>query len=226
MILLIIAQPISLYKLYDEVQESYFMDTELCFEIYFSKFKVYEFTKENTDNILKLSILTEGEKEINSISNEKKLSYFLLSRCLTKSTYMMNQIIADFKNNVRKYIDLKSLYKNFSVINVEIFIPEKDFSKIVNRVLSIEQDDNIELEEIIKFHNKRYGLKIKVTDFLQISLNSIINTYDFLEKKIIKIFDQIDIFKTEIFTIKEFLKSILIILGVSEYEWKINEYFR
>ena len=184
-----------------------------------------QFIKENKDIIIKLSILTEKDIELKINDNEKKLCYFLISRCLSKSTFMMNEIISDFKNNVRKTLKLKNLYEDFLIINVEIEISEKEFRKYVNSVFTIDSEDNIELESIIEFHQKNYSLKVKVTDFLDISLNSIASSYDLLEKKIVKIFDKNNNIRDEVFSLKEFLPSIIEILGVSENEWKINEYF-
>lgn len=202
------------------------MSTELCFEIYFSKFKVYEFIKENRDSIIKLSVLNEGEIEIKSLENENKLNFFICSRFLFKSTILINEIISDLKNNVRKFISLQTLYKHFSDVKIEIEMTIHEFKKLAEKVFIVDDKENVELESIITFYQKNYSLKVKVTDFLEISLNSIVSSYDFLERKIIMIFDQNDPRRNTIIKFKEFQTSITQILGVSENEWKINEYFQ
>ena len=70
------------------------MKTELCFEIYFSKLKIYDFIRENLDNIIKLSVLTENKIE-NKILTDKamKLNIFYVSRFLERSSFFVEELI-------------------------------------------------------------------------------------------------------------------------------------
>ena len=202
------------------------MSLDLCFEVYFSKFKIYDLIKENRESIIKLSKLYEGVIEIKDIVNEEKNNYFIISRLFTKSFFFINQILSDYNNNVTKVIQIKKLFIEFSMANVEIGLSEGEFRKIVRSVLIMHDEENVELESIINFFKRKYNLKVNVLDFLEISLNSFITTNEILEKKAIQIFDKIDYLNNEIFTYKEFILASTMILGVSQNEWKLNEYFK
>ena len=202
------------------------MSLDLCFEVYFSKFKIYDLIKENRESIIKLSKLYEGVIEIKDIVNEEKNNYFIISRLFTKSFFFINQILSDYNNNVTKVIQIKKLFIEFSMANVEIGLSEGEFRKIVRSVLIMHDEENVELESIINFLKRKYNLKVNVLDFLEISLNSFITTNEILEKKAIQIFDKIDYLNNEIFTYKEFILASTMILGVSQNEWKLNEYFK
>ena len=202
------------------------MSLDLCFEVYFSKFKIYDLIKENRESIIKLSKLYEGVFEIKDIVNEEKNNYFIISRLFTKSFFFINQILSDYNNNVTKVIQIKKLFIEFSMANVEIGLSEGEFRKIVRSVLIMHDEENVELESIINFLKRKYNLKVNVLDFLEISLNSFITTNEILEKKAIQIFDKIDYLNNEIFTYKEFILASTMILGVSQNEWKLNEYFK
>lgn len=201
--------------------------THQCFEIYFSKFKEFQLIKENKDNLLRISTLYEDEKELKTVDKETKFYIFNLSRFLSKSNYFIHEIIVDFSQNKRKTIYFSELYQLFcSVIN-DLEVPEHEFLKLVTRLLKYDiNNKTIDLESIIDFHDQKLMLKMKVQEFLEMSLKSVINLLSLLEKVINNIFDQYDVKRNEIMFFKEFQICLIQTLKINENEWKINQYFQ
>jgi len=203
------------------------MPTYQCFDIYHSKFKEFQLIKENKDILLKYSTLFEDEKEMKTVDKETKLYIFNLSRFLSKSNYFIHEIIVDYNQNTRKTIGLSELYQMFCSIIMDIEVSEHDFQKIVSRLLKFDiNNKTIDLESIIEFHDQKLMLKVKVQDYLELSLKSVLNLFNMLEKVVNGIFDQYDIKRSEIMSFKEFQSCLIQTLKLNENEWKINEYFQ
>ena len=196
------------------------MQTDLCIEIYFTKFNYYDLIKENKLTLIKASVLEENSIENKTMLEEKKYEIFVLNRFVQKAQFFINELIYQFKENNKSFEPLSSFYDQFSIVNKEFNFTNTEFKYYFSKNLNV-VSDQVSLESLQNFIAK-YCFKIRVVDFIQITLISFISIFDFLESNITSVFDIFDTKKQGIFHFKEFTDAVNFIFKVPENDWKIK----
>ncbi len=200
------------------------MQTDLCLEIYFTKFNYYNMIKENKASLIRYTVVYEKNKENKGMIDDRKYELFVMSRFFSKAQFFLNELLLEYRQNKKNYEPISSFYDQFSVANKEFNFDKNEIKYFFMKVFPVISEE-VSLEAIYDFQNKYY-FKIKVTDFIEITLESFIFTYDYLEKKVSSVFDTFDSRKQGIIYYKEFIEMINYIFVIPENEWKLNEFFK
>ena len=89
------------------------------------------------------------------------------------------------------------------------------------------KDNDLLLDSFFEFFaNNKLTFKISIFEYLDISLNYLVHTFNVLEKKICKVYEDYDITKKGIIKYKDFEYIFTQLFGGFENLWKINEYFK
>ena len=228
--------PISFFKMFEEDYTSYLMNTEICFELYSSKFNQFELVEANYDHILSISSIFLNDQKLNESSKSKKLDFFLLTKMYNKSMIFINDLNNSFMSGSVHDMSIEPFIENFYSANKEFekFILRDNVIDIFRRNFALNKiyiDSNttelcVNVESFLNFFTKKYFFKVKITEYLDITINSLINTFNLLEKKINKYFDEADSKKHSHVYIKEFEELMLKLLGNTENRWKVNDFFK
>lgn len=215
--------PLSYFKIFEESSNIYTLLTEFCFEIYYEKLHEFNLINENKVNILKSTKVYAEDKEVEKISDDVKLEYLLLSRFYNKSLIFIGNLIALYKDG-QTTEKLTSFYDHFSFTNKEFRISNDQFNHIFTKHFSV-NDLEVDLESFFNFFKNSYYFKIKVIDFLEITLYSLINYFDLLEKQINKYYGMIQFKYPEFISLIEFSELIHKITN-EDNRWKVSDYFK
>ena len=179
---------------------------------------------ENRDNVIKLSTVLLDDIEI-KLGHQKKYDYFLLTRFYKISEHFINELATKFQSGDITEVPVDTLYDEFSLVNRDFQISLTEFYMIILRVFMC-NSTNLNLEIFLSFFNKKYNFIIKISDFLDLSLLSLISIYHNLEKKIIESFENIEFNRQGLIFFKEFHGIFMKLLLFDENKWKIAEYFK
>lgn len=219
--------PISFFKLFDEEYNSYLMNTELCFEIYHSRYPQFNLVNENRLSLLKNStVIDAGSSENKKVKDEKKLDLFLINRFYNKSYILITDLLNDFKNNNITETDLTKIAEQLQNVNKEFKLSMQHCTDILKNNFTVKAG-KLNLDTFFNFfaHNKVH-FKIKIVDFIEISLNYLVTLFNLLEKKIFRLYEEADVRKIGLIYYKEFEDIITKLMGGVENKWKVNEYFK
>ncbi len=198
--LLIILQniPVTLYKLYSNEMdfENYYLSTEICFEIYYTKLKHLSLITQNkSDVLLNTKVFNEKEKKKKDklilLQEGKKADLFYLSRMFKKSLVYMSDLNYEYKNKQKEYEDCDTLIKRFVFDNSEFQFTERDAYDLFERNFKI-VDNKISLQSILELFNLNYSFQIKLLDFIEATNNKLMYLYDKLEEKALTVFRECD----------------------------------
>jgi hypothetical protein len=218
--------PISFFKLCEYDYKSYLMTLDSCFEIYYNRFRHFNLVSSNKDNLFKNAIVLDGDKQVDDLTFIQKFEIFLLYRMFSQSIIYFNSLANDSKYFKREEGDISSFFSYFRQSNKEFeFIPDKDIIGMLQRNHLLTHSCNINIDAFLSFFMKKYIFKIRIADFLEISLDSINVIYNYLEKLLDKNFKDCDINKSEKLLLKEFETALLKIFANMDNKWKISEYF-
>lgn len=219
--------PVSYFKLFDEDYNTYLMNIELCFEIYHTRYPHFNLTQDNKTSILKHSQVVDSQTSLTKIiRDDKKLDYFLLNRFYNKSYILIGDLLNEYKNKRVIKKDITKIVEQFQNVNKEFKCSYEAVYEILTRNFNVE-DEDIDLDTFFDFFAKnKYGFKIRVFDFLEISLNNLVLVFSLLEKKIGRMYDDVDSKKIGLIGNKEFEELLSKILVGIETKWKISDYFK
>ena len=68
------------------------MNTEICFEMYHSKYQQFDLVNNNKDQIFNSSTISEHDREF-TMMKEKKFDYYLLTRMYNRNMFGFEQYI-------------------------------------------------------------------------------------------------------------------------------------
>ena len=224
--IIISALPVSFYKLFEENHKQYHMNTELCFEIFYSKLREFKsLVNETKYPIIRNTIVYINDKEQKGIREEKKFDYMTMNRFYIKSYVYINDLITDYKSNVKTHEILANFYDHFSFSNKEFQITNEEFLSIFNRIFKI-NNGLLELEKFFNFfEGKKFSFKIKNDDFIESSLSCVIGEHAYLNNKLNVFFELVDAKKKSIIFFKEFEELMVKIFVNTDTRWKNNDYF-
>jgi hypothetical protein len=225
--------PISFFKLFDEDNKAYLMNTDLCFELFHSKYPQFDLVYHTQDQIVYASTINDNDKQL-KIPKDRKYDYYLLTKMYNNSSNFINDLIQMVKSKDKSELRLDKFIVNFQISNREFDFLKLDYIKdifkrnfIVNSQTINDSTVNfINIDSFLSFFIKKYYFKINVQEFLDISLFSLLEIFQNVEKMITKFFDSADILKEGVIYKKEFLEIINKILVNSDNKWKIGDYYK
>jgi len=213
----------SFFKLFEESFNIYTLHTDLCFEIYYEKLYEFNLVNENRANLIKSTKVYADDKEVEKLNDDTKFEYLLLSRFYNKSLIFIGNLISSFKEG-QTTENLSLFYDQFTFTNKEFRISKDQFSYIFAKHFII-IDFEVDLESFFNFFKTSYSFKIKVVDFMDITLNSLINLFDLLEKQIYKYYKMTEFKYPEFLNLSEF-SEVIHKITKEENKWKFSDYFK
>jgi len=90
----------------------------------------------------------------------------------------------------------------------------------------INNKEFVELDSFFDYFLNKFYFKIKVIDFVNVSVDMLIYVYISLNKILHKMWDNADEKRQGIIFVKEFEQVLSMLLGNRENKWKIAEYFK
>lgn len=215
----------SFFRLFEDDYLDYTMDSLTVFEIYLTKFELFKFVLDNKYEIMRNTLVYENKKEI-KMNDDVKLDQFLMWKFYGKSFVLINDLISKYKDGKMNEISLEVLYEKFYLVNKEFDINYFEFCQISKRVFNNKNEDTLDLQSFFNFFNKVKSFKIKIVDFIEITLNNIISLFNMIEKKIFTFFDESDSSKEGIVYFKQFREIMIKVLNNEDNKWKIIDYFK
>ncbi len=221
---------ISFLKIFQDSIEEYIMNVEECIEIYQQKFSFYLISQEAIYKILHKCQVYEGGEKLNNLGYIKIRDLFLLNRFYEKSEYFFEKLLNEYRNKEKTEIGLIEISRDFIIANSDFDINYNLSIEIFEGNFPIKKNNTnikfILLENLFEIFTKKKYFKIKIIDFVYISVEIFIKIYDFLKEILEKIWENSDLKSDGIIFFKEFEKVLLKFLGKSENKWKIAEYFK
>jgi hypothetical protein len=220
--------PISFYKLFEEDESTYLMNLDACFTMYKNKFPNFKLSIEAFDRIIRVAEIYDinnnnimsGESNYEGVKDK-----FLLNNFYNKNVGLIEGMLNDFKQVLKTEVDALEIANLFMIANIEF-----EFNLIyvldIFKLNFVVKDEKIDLQSFFDFFLKKYFFKIKVSDFLNISADRLINIYISLDKIITAIWNKADMLKNDVIYFKEFESVMKNLLGNAETKWKISEYFK
>lgn len=224
---------ISFFKLFDSFEnyDSYknnspFMSTDLCFEIYSQKLNNYNFQIETKDKIFKMTYVSDINNKYIKLNEIRKFDYFTLTRFYNKADIFIGDLFKNYKENKKITEKLEIFVDPFSIINRDFFLNKHQVQNIFSRCFKI-QNDSINLDEFFLFFTKKYYFMIRISDFIEICYNNATDVLNAVEKKIEKLFFEYDLKKNGMMYFKDFesLMNKILDFKTNDNKWKINDYF-
>jgi hypothetical protein len=166
----------------------------------------------------------QGNQIISNLNSEKKLELFLIARFMKNSSGLISDEIDKYKSDNLERQKFTIYLQRFIEANEEFNISEEKVNELFINYFDL-LEDTFSLTKFFEFYMNKYYFKIKVIDFIDITLERIIALYNYLEFHLIKIFDEFDFKKAEFIETKEFQKAIMNVIGGGEREWKIGDFF-
>jgi hypothetical protein len=217
--------PISFFKLFDDEYNNYVMNPELCFEIYFTKLHNMNLVSENKEALIKFSKIYDSNGEPLQIREDRRLDLFLVIRFLNRSYNFISDITDLQKQNIKEEQTSK-LVEAFQNANKEFKLSNDKIFEIVQKYFSAGKA-KFNIDNLLNYFNQnKISFKLKIIDFLDISVNSIVQLFNVIERKIVRLFDEIDSKKVGLIYFREFEELMKKIMPVVENKWKIAEYFK
>lgn len=218
--------PISFYKIFEETETGYIMYLEDCLELYKHKFSFYFLSPEALDKLIRPCEVYQGDYKLEDLGFETVRDKFLLHRFYEKSTNFIEKLLLDYKEKVKTDVDVFLIANQFMNANKDLEVNLNLTLDIFKMNFKTNRKDSIDLESFIDFFLKKFYFKIKVIDFVNVSVERLINVYNGLNKILNKMWDNADMKKNGIIFSKEFEQVLSALLGNSENKWKIAEYFK
>lgn len=228
-VILVILQnlPTTLIKLYSNEMnfETFYLSTEMCFEIYHKKLKFLNLIIHNKSAILiNTKVFDEKEKNKILITETKKADLFFLSRMFTKSFAYISDLKYKVKNKYKEYEDLKQLMSRFSFDNEEFNFTDIEIMNLFNRNLQI-VDKKIYLPSLIALFDLKYKFQISLIDFIEITNIRLSYLFDKLEEQALFVFRDADINAKKYFEINDFDIALKKMIQIPLDKNKISDLF-
>lgn len=220
--------PISFYKLFEEEESNYLMNLDVCFTIYKNKFPNFKLSIEAFDKIIRASEIYDSS---NTMIQSGQSNYegvrdkLLLTNFYSKNVGIIEQILNDFKEGLINEIDALEIANHFMIANSE-FELNLVYVLDILKLNFVVEEDKIDLQSFFDFFLKKFFFKIKVIDFMNITIDRLINIFNSLDKMINNLWNKADMQRNGVIYFKEFDNVIKNLMGNSENKWKISEYFK
>jgi len=217
--------PISFYKIFEETESNYLMSLDNCMDIYINKFPNYCINIDSLDKLLRMCTVIQNEKEIEGLGLENKKDVFYLMRYYHKQNTSFQFLLNDFKNRGKNEESYLTIADQIMIANKEYDINLLQIIEILRKNFKM-FDDKIQLDSFLDYFVNKWIFKIKITDFVQVSIDSFSVIYADLDKTLQKMWENADARKNGIIFFREFETVLTVLLGNSENKWKISDYFK
>lgn len=217
--------PISFYKIFEESDNNYLMTLENCMDIYTNKFPTFSLNFESLEKLLRLCTVTHGENELENLGLEDKKDIFYLMRYYHNQNIPFQLLLNGFKNNIKNE-------ESYLIISDQIMVANDEYDLNLLQILDLLKrnfkvsNENVQLDSFLDYFVDKHVFKIKVMDFLQVSIDNFAMIYADLDKICLKMWENADSKKNGIIFFREFELVLNILLGNSENKWKISDYFK
>lgn len=218
--------PISFYKIFEETEDPYIMDFENSFDIYNNNFPYYFLPTEALENLLRSCEIYEGNSKIDMKNYEKIRDLYFLFHFYNKNTAFIESLLNDYKSKRKSEEDLLEICSQFMIANNDYEIKLNFSIQVFKNNFKINSNNTIDLDSLFTYFLKKIYFKIKIMDYLCISLELFNKIYNGLDKILSKMWEKADLKRQGIIFYKEFEQVLSILLGNSENKWKIVEYFK
>jgi len=246
--------PVSFYRLFDQDYQSYLLNGEDSFEIYFMnlnhfrfvyslKYDILQRTKlfingkeQNLNNLaltkktqrsfnLTRKMNTTNSSAINVSEEQLKFDILLLAKFYHRSYIVINNLYLDFKNG-KNFVDLTDLVDQFKIVNKEFEMSVRDIEDLFERHFNIDRRQLL-IESFIEFfQNKSFSMKINLSEFVELTLNKLVLLFTEMERLVIKAYEMVDLTGEGFLNLRGFEKAISKIIYISEKNhWKMSKYF-
>lgn len=220
--------PISFFKIFElfENSNSLIISLDIVMDIYLSKFAHYDIHSQSLEKLLQFSHVSKQDKDEGNINYQEKKDIFYLNRFFNKMQNYFQSILIDYKTNTKTSYTYIDIAEKIILSNVEFDLSLVNVLEIFKRRFSL-SGGNISFDQFFEFFANKYAFKIKILDFIEISVDSLVIIYESLEKKLNNLFDTITMKKKDIILNKEFEKALISVSNNnSENMWNFGEYFK
>jgi hypothetical protein len=218
--------PISFYKIFEEQESDYIMNLEDCLDFYHQKFSYYCISSEALDKLLRPCEVLEGNKRLENLGYERTRDKFLLNRFYLKSPNFIEALLLEYSSKIKNEVDILLIANQFINANKDLEINLNLTLDIIKKNFKINNKEYIDLNSFFDYFLNKFYFKIKVIDFVNVSVDMLIYVYISLNKILHKMWDNADEKRQGIIFVKEFEKVLSMLLGNRENRWKIAEYFK
>jgi hypothetical protein len=217
--------PFSFYKVFEEEESEYLITFEKSLQLLTENFPAFQFNLEFFDKILDICLLFKNEKEIKNLFIETKRDIFYLTRFYNKFKDTLENLLDLYKTSGRNEENYLKIAQQIILSNKEYNIDLTQSIEILKRNFKV-IGDVIQIDSFLDFFVNKYTFMIKTKDFIRVATDSFFIIFNDLDKNVQKIWDFADFKKTGIIFYKEFESVMNVIMGSSEFKWKIPEYFK
>lgn len=217
--------PISFYKIFEESESNYLMTLENCIEIYLNKFPHFGINVEDLEKLLRFCVVIQNEKETENLGLENKKDIFYLMKYYHKQGPSIQLMLNSFKNHIKSEESYLPIADQIMVANKDYDLNLLTIADLLKRNFKM-SEDKIQLDSFFDYFVNKYIFRIKITDFVQVSIESFSTIYADLDKIAQKIWENADAKKNGIIFYKEFENVMSDLLCNSENKWKISEFYK
>ena len=203
------------------------MNTQLCFEIYYNKLSLFNLIENNFDQIMEMTIYFEGETPV-EIKHDEKIEYFFLTRFCNKSTLFFKDLMDEIGINSanEKILKFSKIADLFLEANKEFNISLEKTLEIFTKNFKLSSNEFFEFENFMEFFKIKRKFTIKIYEFLDLSLDVIMEMYKTVENKLKEFCKNCKEMSNDCLSYKNFEEVISKLIPNFENKWKINDYFK
>lgn len=199
---------------------------ELCLEIYNEKFPIFSLTENNLEELIERCIISENEKNMELLL-PKKIEYFYLIRFFNNSAKFFNNLFNEYKVNPKNQeaVKLSEICELLSIANQEFDIDYKKSEEIFKNNFPINEDCHLNFKNFMEFFRQKRKIKIRICDYIESTIDLIINMYKFVEEILIDFLINCKEMANNILLMKDFETVVFKLIPNFENKMFLNDYF-
>lgn len=176
---------------------------------------------------MEMTIYFEGETRV-EIKHDEKIEYFFLTRFCNKSTLFFKDLIDEFGINSanEKILKFSKIADLFLEANKEFNISLEKTLEIFTKNFKLLNEEYFEFENFMEFFKIKRKFTIKIYEFLDLSLDVIMEMYKIVENKLKEFCKNCKEMSNDCLSYKNFEEVISKLIPNFENKWKINDYFK
>lgn len=171
----------------------------------------------------KLNVTNNTNFNLNE--EQLKLDILMLVKFIHRSAIKIDQMYSDYSQG-KNYFPLSELTHQFSLVNKEFEMTVKETEELFDRHFVCEKNLLLIESFVEYFQNKKITFKIKLKDFIEITLEKLVQLFNGMEDYIFKSYNSIDVANEGFLNSRNFEKAIKKISYINDKNnWKISKYF-
>jgi hypothetical protein len=217
----------SFFKLFEDIDivSDHTMSINDCCRIYKKHFPNSTIEFEIYEKLLNASEFIRDESHISILPINAKREIYFLKRYKEKFPDHFGNIVGNYKKNEEKlsFLELAEFVK---FANDEYNINLDYIKEIFKRNFEL-QNDKMKMEKVVDYFLRDYSIKIKILDFVYITLEQLCIIYGEFERNLNSIMDNFLESKIKgIYFYKDFENLMDQIFSQNESKWKYPKYFK